>query len=93
MRVTESSIEADLRIGIEAKGGECLKFTSPGRRGVPDRIILLNGTVIFVETKAPNGLLKPWQRRCHEMLRANGQRVDVLWTPEQVNKFLETLNS
>ena len=27
-------------IGVEAKGGECLKWASPGRRGVPDRIIM-----------------------------------------------------
>ena len=89
----EESVERDLRLGIEAKGGECLKFTSPGRKGVPDRIILINGRVIFVETKAPDGVLKSWQERCHKMLRSNGQRVEVLWTQQQVNHFLATLNS
>jgi len=42
--------------------------------------------------KAPTGKVKPWQNRCHIALRLLGFRVEVLWTPEQVNKFLETLS-
>ncbi len=97
MRVTESSIEADLRIGVEAKGGECWKWVSPGRKGVPDRIIFMpvrayeNPEAVFVETKAPNGRLESWQERCHKRLRRLGYRVEVIWTPEQVNEFLCSL--
>lgn len=88
----ESSIEGDLVIGVEAKGGECLKFVSPGRRGPPDRIVLMPGSkIIFVETKAPDGVLKSWQSRYHVMLRALGFRVEVIWTPAQVNRFLCSL--
>ena len=89
----EETVESRLVNGVEAKGGECLKFVSPGRKGVPDRIVLLNGHVIFVETKAPDGKLKSWQARCHDMLRANGQRIEVLWALQQVDYFLATLNS
>jgi hypothetical protein len=85
----ESSIESDLRIGVEAKGGECLKWTSPGRRGCPDRIVLMPGAkMVFVELKAPDGVLKSWQMRYHTMLRALGFRVVTLWTPAQVTRFL-----
>lgn len=88
----EDSVESDLRIGVEAKGGECLKWVSPGCVGVPDRIVLMDGScIIFVETKAPLGVLKSWQRRRHIMLRSLGFRVEVLWTPEQVNNFLRSL--
>jgi hypothetical protein len=94
VHVTESSIETDLRIGVEAKGGECLKWTIPGRKGPPDRIVLMpHCEIVFVETKAPNGRLEPWQYRFHKMLRRLGFRVEVLWTPKQVNEFLETLSS
>ena len=88
----ESSIESDLRIGVEAKGGECLKFSSPQRVGVPDRIVLMPGAqIVFVETKAPDGDVKSWQERCHTMLRSMGFRVEVIWTPQQVTAFLKTL--
>lgn len=88
----ESSIETDLRLGVEAKVGECFKWVSPGRVGVPDRIVLMPGkTAIFVETKAPLGVLKSWQDRCHKELRRLGFRVEVIWTPQQVNEFLESL--
>lgn len=88
----EEAIETDLRIGVETKGGQCIKWT--GRKGVPDRIVLMpNAKIVFVETKAPDGDVKSWQDRCHKMLRGLGFRVEVIWTPQQVNRFLETLNS
>lgn len=50
----ESKIEKRLREKIESLGGECWKWESPGKRGVPDRIIILpGGMVAFAETKAP----------------------------------------
>ena len=90
--VTENSIETDLRLGVEAKGGMCLKWVSPGRRGVPDRIVVTRrGNTIYVETKAPGGRLESWQERCHAELRKRKCRVEVIWTPEQVNGFLCSL--
>ena len=90
--VTENSIETDLRLGVEAKGGMCLKWVSPGRRGVPDRIVVTRrGNTIYVETKAPGGRLESWQERCHAELRKRKCRVEVIWTPEQVNEFLCSL--
>lgn len=85
----EEVVETDLVEGVEARGGECLKFTVPGRVGPPDRIVLMPGArIIFVETKAPDGVLKSWQKRFHTMLRLLGFRVEVLWTREQVQDFL-----
>jgi hypothetical protein len=87
----ETEVEDDLVKGTEALGGECLKFVSPGRVGAPDRIILMPGRIVFAETKAPDGVLKPWQIRYHEMLRRFGFRVVTLWTKQQVSDFLLTL--
>lgn len=92
MRVTENSVEDFLREGVEALGGQCIKWTSPGRVGPPDEIVLMPGAqIIFVETKAPDGVLKSWQARFHKMLRELGFRIEVLWTLEQVEEFLATL--
>src|SRR5271165_3886417 len=71
---TESDMETDVENYlvelVEQHDGVCFKWVSPGRVGVPDRIVLLpNEMPIFVETKAPGGVLKPWQARCHELLR------------------------
>ena len=39
----EKTIENKLKTAVKEKGGLCLKFTSPGFDGVPDRIILMSG--------------------------------------------------
>ena len=50
----EKSIENVLRKAVEDAGGLCLKWTCPGHRGVPDRMILFPGGIIaFVELKRP----------------------------------------
>lgn len=88
----ETNVEIHLAQGVEGKRGACFKWVSPNRVGVPDRITLMpDAQIVFVETKAPLGVLKSWQARCHKLLRALGFRVEVLWTIEQVDKFLETI--
>jgi hypothetical protein len=90
--VRETKVEGALTYGVELRGGKCLKWTSPGRKGAPDRIVLMPGAhMVFVETKAPGGKLEPWQRRFHTMLWWLGFRVEVLWNLEQVADFLETI--
>ena len=53
---TEKDLEAYLVSECEARGWDAIKFTSPGRRGVPDRIISADfNTIVFCEVKHPNG--------------------------------------
>jgi len=55
----EKSIENVLRKAVEDAGGLCLKWTCPGHRGVPDRMILFPGGIIaFVELKRPGAKVK-----------------------------------
>lgn len=90
----ESYIESRLKAGVEKLGGKCLKFTTPGMRGAPDRIVLLPpGQVWFVETKAPRGYLDPIQKAYHRHLIALGFRVSVLWTIGQINFFLNDIHT
>lgn len=75
----ESAIEKHLVAEVRKEGGIAYKFVSPGRRSVPDRIVLLpGGRVTFVECKAPGKKPRPEQLREHERLRALGFTVAVL---------------
>jgi len=88
----ESVVEKDLVDGVGEKGGLCCKLVDQGRRGFPDRTVLMPGAdIIFVETKAPNGKLASWQARYHTALRQLGFRTEILWTREQVQDFLSSL--
>lgn len=66
----------------------CYKFTSPGRRGVPDRICIGRGTVLFLELKALNGTPSKWQERTVERIRNHGCYADFAYSKEQVDKKL-----
>lgn len=75
----ESSIEKNLVKQVKAAGGHAYKFVSPGRRGVPDRLVILpGGRVVFVECKAPGQKPRPEQEREHKRLQALGVKVVVL---------------
>lgn len=75
----ESLIEKHLVTEVKKAGGIAFKFVSPGRRSVPDRIVLLpGGRIIFVECKAPGKPPRADQLREHERLRSLGFSVVVL---------------
>ena len=54
---TEKEIENYLVRKIRNFAGRTYKFISPTAAGVPDRIVLLNDCVFFVEVKRPDGEL------------------------------------
>jgi DNA anti-recombination protein RmuC len=84
----ESKIEQALVRKVKALGGMCEKFTSPGRRSVPDRLITLPGNrIIFVEAKAPGKEATELQRRDHQRRRALGCDVRVIDSLEAVDAF------
>lgn len=86
----EKDIEQALVKRVKTLGGRCEKFTSPGRRSVPDRIVTLPGNrIIFVELKAPGKQPTEKQLKDHKERRALGCDVRVIDTLEQVNAFPE----
>ena len=88
----ESDIEAALRGGVALLGGIAYKFVSPGRRGVPDRLVVMpNGVTVYVELKAPGEKPEPHQEREHQRLRERGHRVYVIDSLEGVRQLLEEL--
>lgn len=77
--IRESTVENNLVKKVKAAGGTAYKFTSPGRKAVPDRLVLLpGGRVVFVECKAPGEQPRADQVREHNRLRALGFKVVVL---------------
>lgn len=81
----EKTIEAHLVKRVKESGGIAYKFTSPQRRSVPDRLVVLpGGRFEFVELKAPGKKPTPMQSREHERLRALGCIVRVIDTKEEV---------
>lgn len=90
LAMLEKQIEAALVKRVKALGGMAEKFTSPGRRSVPDRIVTLpGGRVIFVELKAPGAKPTENQQRDHERRRALGCDVRVIDSLEAVDAFPE----
>ena len=84
----ESKIERALVARVKALGGKCEKFSSPGRRAVPDRIVSLpGGRIVFVEVKAPNEKPTKLQSLDHAERRALGFDVRVIDSLEAANAF------
>lgn len=80
----------------EALDAIVYKFTAPGRRSVPDRLILWedpDGTpmVCFVECKAPGKKPTPKQAREIRRIASRGHWVTWVSTKEEVTALLGSL--
>lgn len=84
----EKTIEAALVKKVNSLGGQCEKFTSPSKRSVPDRIVMLpDKRIIFVELKAPGKKPTDAQQSDHYRRRTLGFDVRVIDSMEQVDAF------
>jgi hypothetical protein len=102
--VRESKIEKYLVQRVKALGGEVRKVNWIGRRGAPDRLVMLparcaattldcawcspTGQAIWVELKATGVQAEPHQLREHKRMRAMGQRVEVVDSFQRVDEVL-----
>lgn len=87
--VAERDVERALVERVQAAGGQAYKFTSPGRRGVPDRIVLLPGRVPeFVELKRKGAKPRPEQLREHARIRAAGGVVHIVDCAAGIEKLM-----
>jgi hypothetical protein len=86
--VRERDIEAYLVNRVQSLGGEIRKVNWIGRRGAPDRCVMLDGKTIFIELKAPGVAAEPHQLREHARMRKMGQRVEVIDSLEGVEALL-----
>tara|TARA_R110002153_G_scaffold204675_3_gene357480 strand:+ start:955 stop:1245 length:291 start_codon:yes stop_codon:yes gene_type:complete len=85
---SEKQIEKYFHEQIELIGGTTRKWVSPGRAGVPDRIVFYAGHVVFVELKTTKGKLSSVQAREHVRLTELGASVVTLYGDAMVNEFV-----
>ena len=91
--IRESSVERRFVQCAENAGWIVRKLKWPGRRHAPDRVMMRRvAELVFVELKAPKGVLKPGQAREHERLRALGFEVVVLWSVKSVEEYFHADN-
>lgn len=94
MSKMESTAEQYLRDEIVKLGGRTYKFVSPNRKNVPDRIVMHQGKLIFVEMKTVGAKPTTGQRReidrINEMYKNVGN-ISATWVAGKigVDKFIE----
>jgi hypothetical protein len=93
MATPESIIEKHLVAQAKKQGFLCFKFTSPGRSGVPDRVLIGHGHTIFVELKAPGETPRRLQEVIIQEMRDYSARVDVIDSQDLVDELLTELTS
>jgi hypothetical protein len=87
----EKIVENHFVWAVERAGGKTYKFTSPGRKGVADRIACLpDGSTWFVELKTKGGRLSALQKMFMSDMTLLNQRYMCLWTIEQVDEWIKS---
>lgn len=85
-KILERDVEKALVERIKLLGGTAEKFTSPGQRSVPDRLITLPGNRIsFAECKRPRATPTKNQARDHKRRRKLGCVVNIIDSYEAID--------
>jgi hypothetical protein len=88
----EKVIEEYLVARCKENYGICVKFTSPGNPGMPDRLcIFYKNRFVLVELKSPVGKLSDVQKLQHRRLAELGVDVYTLNSKAGVDLFIEAL--
>lgn len=85
----EESIEKFLTDQVADLGGLAVKLNPAGVRGIPDRLVILPGRIIFVELKRPRGgVISKLQHWWADRLRALGHETAFVKTEKEVIDLL-----
>ena len=87
----ENQVEQYLIKKVSALGGKAWKFTSPGKAGVPDRLVLFKGNAFFIELKRPGGKPRALQKAVVKQIRQTGIKVYCISKKEQVDDLTNLL--
>ena len=92
--MSEKEVEQNLVKAVKLAGGFCLKFTSPGFDGVPDRLVLLpRGRIAFIELKAPGKKPRALQKRRIKQLSALGFPCYVVDNTDVIGGVIDEIQS
>lgn len=87
----EKQLEKRFRLAVKSRGGLCLKLTTPGFTGIPDRLNLLPvGRLFFAEFKFGKGKLTMRQEAAIRVLRGLGFEVWVV-DENNIDEYIEKL--
>lgn len=89
----ERNLERLLARRVKDAGGLCWKFVSPSNVGVPDRICILHGRVVFVEVKTSGCKPRPTQTHRIQQLRDHGIPALVIDKAAGVEEVLDALHT
>lgn len=87
----EKEIEQHLRKEVIRAGGMCKKWVCPGHAGVPDRIVMLNNQIWFIELKRPGGRLSRLQKEFHKDIRKYTNNVMVIDSKEVIDGLIQII--
>ena len=91
---SESSIERAVCVYAKSVGVLPMKFTSPNRRGVPDRIFLASPEkTLFIEFKAPQGRLSALQLNEQRIFKKHGHTIHVVDSYEQGKTLIDEIRT
>jgi hypothetical protein len=88
MGVRENKVETYLDAEVTKLGGLTRKWVSPGRDGVPDRIVIHRGKVYFVEVKTVDGVESAPQYRERVRLTEAGALVGIVYGEAGVDAWI-----
>lgn len=90
---SEHAIEEYLVRCVGSIGGMALKFTSPGLRGVPDRLVILPGNrFYFVELKKRTGAIRALQWVFATRVLNVGVNVEFIKSKAEVDAFIKRVS-
>ncbi len=91
-RIAENTVEEYLKRQCKERGWICWKFTSTGKRGVPDRVVIGScGEVTFVELKAADGSPSKEQLAVAKDLASHGISVYFVYNKAEVDRLVRQL--
>jgi Holliday junction resolvase len=79
----ESALEAKIVKYCRENGILTYKFSSPSQRGVPDRVMMKDRRVMFMEVKAPGKT--PTALQLHEIEKIRKSGVVASWVDSFIN--------
>ena len=90
---SEKALEDRLRREVESRGGKAVKLTSQLHRGLPDRLILMQGGLaFFVEVKTTGKRPTKLQQAVHRDLRTLGFQVFVVDSTASLEKAVALID-
>lgn len=84
----EKDIEAAIVKAARFSDWVSWKLSSPSLRGVPDRMFFKKGRVVFIEVKAPTGVLSALQCEMLNLLRREGLEAHVVYSVQEALDIL-----